>query len=344
MPNTALMSFIERASRDDQFSLDKFRELIMMQREAEQASAKHEFNIAMSRVQSELQSVTRDRSNPATRSRYATMQAIDAEARPVYTRHGFSVRFGTGTAPWEGWVRVTCELAHVGGYSESHHLDGPLDNSGAQGKTNKTGIQAIGSTVSYLRRYLLLLVLNLVTTDEMDDDGEATRRTPASRRDEINAEIPIPGEPPPRPKGRTAREYLAELHQRMADAEDQAAVNAIIAEPGTQRAMATFQNGAKAELDGIIAYGIGRFGGEPATDWTDEEAPPSPPLEGEDKQVTLAIQRMQRDSRQLLEQTNALSGHQTWLRSLPQAEYDRYARALEARYAALAAAQREPVG
>ena len=78
---TSLQSFIERAALNESFDLDKFRELLLMQREAEQHRAKHEFNIAMSRVQSELQSITRDRSNPATRSKYATMQAIDAEAR-----------------------------------------------------------------------------------------------------------------------------------------------------------------------------------------------------------------------------------------------------------------------
>jgi phage recombination protein Bet len=190
---------------------------------------------------------------------------------------------------------------------------------------------------------------------EIDSGGITIDHEPAAStlRDQINAETPLVDEPPPRPKGRTAREYLAELHQRMVDAEDQAVVNAIIAEPGTQRAMATFQNGAKAELDGIIAYGIGRFGREPViTDYLDDGTPIEgkdwlPPDEAsaeENRQVTIAIQRMQRDSRQLLEQTNALAGHQTWLRSLPQAEYDRYARALEARYAALAAAQREPVG
>jgi hypothetical protein len=261
-PN-AMQSFIERAALNESFDLEKFRELLVMQREENQLRARHEFNIAMSHVQSELQSVTRDRSNPATRSKYATMQAIDAEARPVYTRHGFSIRFGTGDAPWEGWVRVTCELAHVGGYSESHHLDGPLDNSSAQGKTNKTGIQAIGSTVSYLRRYLLLLVLNLVTTDEMDDDGEATRpalpraerfyREAPTERDRINDAVPMDATPPKR----TIGEWLDALEIAMRDCGSLAEVNRVIAHPDTQKAMQTLRNGAKARLDGIIAAGIG---------------------------------------------------------------------------------------
>jgi hypothetical protein len=258
-PST-LMSFIERASRDETFSLDKFRELILMQREAEQIGARHEFNAAMAAVQSELQTITRDRENTHTRSRYATLQTIDASARPVYTRHGFSVRFGTAAAPWEGWVRVTCELAHVGGYSEQHHLDGPLDAAGSGGKTNKTGIQAIGSTISYLRRYLLLLVLNLVTVDDDDDDGEASRRDrqaeraypPANRREEINRDIPMDAAPK-----QTIGTWLEAFDLAMKDCGSLDEVNRLIANPETQRAMQTFKNGAKARLDGIIAAGIG---------------------------------------------------------------------------------------
>jgi predicted ester cyclase len=252
----ALMNFIERASRDDSFNIDKFRELLIMQREADQIAARHEFNVAMSRVQSELQTIVRDRENTHTRSRYATLPAIDAAARPVYTHHGFSVRFGTAAAPWEGWVRVTCEVAHIGGYSEQHHLDGPMDAAGSQGKSNKTGIQAVGSTVSYLRRYLLLLVLNLVTVDDGDDDGNGARRDQQaqvySRRDEITASTQKT-EPPKR----TINSFLDELEMTMRECPDLQAVNALIAEADTQRAMKEFTNGAKTRLDGIIASGIG---------------------------------------------------------------------------------------
>jgi hypothetical protein len=258
-PANTMQSFIERAARDETFNLDKFRELLVMQREENQLRARHEFNVAMARVQAQLQSISRDRSNPATRSKYATLQAIDAAARPVYTEHGFSVRFGTGTAPWEGWVRVTCELAHVGGYSEQHHLDGPLDVSGAQGKTNKTGIQAIGSTVSYLRRYLMLLVLNLVTVDDDDDDGEAARRDRQAERtygtrEAVNRDVPM--DRPTAPQ-RTPEQLLDGLEIAMRDCGSLAEVNKLIANRHVQDMLRDYKNGDKSRLDGIIAAGIG---------------------------------------------------------------------------------------
>lgn len=280
-PTAPLMHFIERASRDETFNIDKFRELLLMQREAEQQAARHEFNIAMAAVQAELQTVIRDRDNPHTRSRYATMQALDASARPIYTQHGFSVRFGTAAAPWEGWVRVTCELSHIGGYSEQHHLDGPLDVTGSQGKSNKTGIQAIGSTVSYLRRYLLMLVLNLVTADEADDDGEASRTTARDRqaeraygtREDINRDVPMDGQAKPQ---RTPEQLLDGLEIAMRDCGSLVEVNKLIANRHVQDMLRDYKNGLKARLDGIIAAGIGAHAPvthEDADAWPSDDLP-----------------------------------------------------------------------
>jgi hypothetical protein len=289
-PN-AMQSFIERASRDDSFNLDKFRELLVMQREENQLRARHEFNAAMAAVQSELQTIVRDRENTHTRSRYATLQTIDAAARPVYTRHGFSVRFGTAAAPWEGWVRVTCELAHVGGYSEQHHLDGPLDAAGSQGKSNKTAIQAIGSTISYLRRYLLLLVLNLVTVDDDDDDGEASRRQPTNRREEINHDVPMraaatsmpraervvdptvydaPAKPTAERTDEAWRLWLTKLRDACAVLYHRQEVVEVGERASVGDAMATGPEWVRREISGILAENYKRFSEEPEADLSDE--------------------------------------------------------------------------
>jgi hypothetical protein len=181
------VSFVERAMSNPDYSVDKLQTLLEMRRTEAREAARHDFNRAMAQVQSELQQVSKDKPNPAHRSKYATLAALLAEAQPVYTQHGFSLRFGTGQAVRPDWVRVTCEIAHLGGWSEQHYLDGPIDTSG-----NKTPIQTIGSTVTYLRRYLLMMLLNLVTADEIaDDDGEASRRQPTNRREEINHDVPM---------------------------------------------------------------------------------------------------------------------------------------------------------
>lgn len=68
-----------------------------------------------------------------------------------------------------GRIVVTCVLRHSLGHAEDGAtLSGPGDNSGG-----KNGIQAIGSTQTYLERYTLLASVGLAPKGE-DDDGQAS--------------------------------------------------------------------------------------------------------------------------------------------------------------------------
>jgi hypothetical protein len=153
---------------------------LRIQREVMREQAQREFNQAMADVQTEMGQVLKDATNTHTGSAYARLESIDREIRPVYTRHGFSVRFGSEPSPHEGWIRITCTVSHRGGYSETNHLDAPPDSAGSQGRSNKTPVQAVGSSVSYLRRYLTVMVFNIVLAGLDDDDdgnGGAPGRT-----------------------------------------------------------------------------------------------------------------------------------------------------------------------
>jgi ERF superfamily protein len=178
--NGALMSFIERAAKDEAFDVQKFEVLLRLQMEVSDKQARRAFNAAMAVAQSEMMPVIRTAQNRHLGNKYAKLEDIDREMRPIYTRHGFSVRFGSAAAPREGDMRITCTVAHADGYSEENHLDAPSSVLGSQGgRMAVTPVQAVGSTVTYLRRYLLTMVFNLVLEDD-DDDGEATRRAAAA--------------------------------------------------------------------------------------------------------------------------------------------------------------------
>jgi len=180
VPNGALISFIERAARDPEFDIQKFGELLRMQREVEHDRSRRAFNTAMADAQAEMLPVVRDAKNSHLGNRYAKLETIDAAMRPIYTRHGFSVRYGSAPSPTEGVLRIVCTVAHEGGYYEENYLDAPLGNTGSQGgRSATTPVQSVGSTVTYLRRYLLGMVFNIVLADE-DDDGEAGRQRAAA--------------------------------------------------------------------------------------------------------------------------------------------------------------------
>jgi hypothetical protein len=176
----AMLSFLQRAVADPGFDVGKFEVVLGAMREEQAKASQRAFYAAMAVAQGEMEPVRKDATNPSTRSKYARFEAIDAVVRPVYTRHGFSVSYRTGTPSRPGAVRVICTVAHEAGHSVEAELEAALDGSGAQGRSNKTDVQATGSTVSYLRRYILTMVWNIALASD-DDDGEGSRPSPSPR-------------------------------------------------------------------------------------------------------------------------------------------------------------------
>jgi len=172
---TAFLQMIAAASRDPQVDVEKMQKLLEMRERLLAKEAETAFNVSMRAAQSEIGPVFRDAENPHTKSRYAKLEAIDAKIRPVYVRHGFSLTFNSAPPAKEGAARILCDVLHSGGHSKHYELEGELDVAGAKGTSNKTSIQGLGSSVSYLRRYLTLMIFNLVMSNE-DDDGMGVGR------------------------------------------------------------------------------------------------------------------------------------------------------------------------
>jgi len=130
----------------------------------------------MNAMQMELTQITRDRHNPAFHSKYATEAAIDAAARPVYTKYGFSITYGTAPPSVPGNIAITCTVAHRSGFAETHSLEAPA----VPANRGVTQLQAVGGTVTYLKRTLVKMVLALVTADNPEDnDGNGITDKPA---------------------------------------------------------------------------------------------------------------------------------------------------------------------
>jgi hypothetical protein len=176
-PADPMLAFLERALRDPSFSVDKAEAVMRMLVEQQKRVALQTFNYDMNAFQSVIQQIQRDKPNPAFSSKYATYEALDKASRPIYTQYGFAVRYGTAPSTREGWIQVTCTVSHRDGWFEQHSLEGPVSPEGARGnRIGATPIQGVGIAVAYLKRYLLQMVLNLVSTDNHhDDDGEGQR-------------------------------------------------------------------------------------------------------------------------------------------------------------------------
>lgn len=173
----SLLNFVARAMADPAIDVTKLEMLLRMQREIVAEDARVQFHRAMNATQGEMQAVVRDAINDQTRSKYATLEAVDAAIRPVYARNGFSLSFSEvpNDAPE---LRIACLVKHAAGHVETYHLSALSDTVGAKGNPNKTPIQGVGSSVSYLRRYLTCMIFNVA----LRDDNDGNRQRPANDR------------------------------------------------------------------------------------------------------------------------------------------------------------------
>ena len=162
-----LMDVISAVAANPGVDVGKIEALLNMRAKEQEREAKVAFSIAMCACQKQAEPVLKNKKG--NNNSYADLEAIDCKLRPIYTAHGFSLSFNSPDFTPDG-VTVSCRVFHSSGHSEDYHLSGGLDGSGAKGSSNKTPIQALGSTVKYLRRYLTCMIFNVMTTDK-DNDG-----------------------------------------------------------------------------------------------------------------------------------------------------------------------------
>lgn len=138
-------------------------------------------------AQSQFPLIGKDARNPELGNKYATLDKIVEEIRPIL----FANRLGTvqGAEESDGRLIVTTTIIHDSGeWIESAvvmPLVGRMLKGGARAEPDP---QSAGSAVSYGRRYGICAALGLVTGE--DDDGNAASRTAKSKASRPAAEQP----------------------------------------------------------------------------------------------------------------------------------------------------------
>jgi len=174
-----MLALIERAASNPDVDIEKMERILEMRERVEDRAAEQAFNDAMARVQAQIPKIRANCFNSQTKSNYANYEALSDALTPFITQEGFACIFGTDASPLgEEMVRITCDLTHSAGHSKHYFCDLPLDMSGIKGQVNKTKMHGTGSTYSYGRRYLKLLMFDVAITEE-DDDGNDGGGLPA---------------------------------------------------------------------------------------------------------------------------------------------------------------------
>jgi hypothetical protein len=227
-PDT-VVSMFERAAKDKDVDAGKLEKLISLQERIMRVNAEAAFNRAFVAMVLEIPEVDRKgqikNREGAIQSRYSRFEDIQRVVKPILKAHGFYMGFRSEW-PAPGFVKVIGILTHVDGHSRESEFMALGDSSG-----NKNDIQALGSSVSYGRRYTTIDLLN-ITCKGVDDDGQKAGRL-----------VPAGGtQPPPRPAGGMAPARPVAQTPRPGQTEP-------ITQPQRTRLFAIFKSSGRTEAE-----------------------------------------------------------------------------------------------
>lgn len=170
-----ILDVISRAAKDPSVDVEKMERLMAMQERVLARQAEMAFHTSMQAAQRAMPTVPKDGANPQTNSKFSKLETLYKKCVPVITDHGFSVSFGTADCPLPGHFRVVARVSHTAGHSERYQADVPSDHLGPKGLPNKTLTHGFGSSMSYARRYLMMLIFNVNTGDDNDGNGSGDK-------------------------------------------------------------------------------------------------------------------------------------------------------------------------
>lgn len=173
----AIMMMIERVVLNPEADMDKLDKMLDMQERILNRNAKQSFTADLAAMQAELPLVSKA-GEGHNRARYAKLEDINEAIRPTLQKYGFAVTFRVKQS--DKSATVTAILSHKLGHSEETDLVLPLDASGS-----KNAVQAVGSTVSYGKRYALCALLNISTGDDTDGNIHKQQKQEAAPREKL---------------------------------------------------------------------------------------------------------------------------------------------------------------
>lgn len=132
---------------------------------------------ALAKAQGEIEAASKDRNNPAFKSKYADITSVWEAARPALAKHGISVTQWPIHAD-DSRLHIVTRVAFKGEWIRAH-FSIPVTKQDAQG---------YGSATTYAKRYALAAALGVVADD--DDDGNAASQRPAYQPKQAAAAMP----------------------------------------------------------------------------------------------------------------------------------------------------------
>jgi hypothetical protein len=173
------LALIERVALDPRADVEKLECMMAMYERLKAKEAELAYNAAKGRIlkklagikivknRSVLCEVEKGKPQKGTYEafKYAPLEEIDKHLRPLLAEEHMDLSYSD--EPREGaGILIRGRLKHLpGGHYEDSFMPAPPDTTGG-----KSDVQAVGSTNSFLRRYIACNIFNIVVVGD-DDDG-----------------------------------------------------------------------------------------------------------------------------------------------------------------------------
>jgi hypothetical protein len=178
--NEQLMDLITNLASNPNVDVAKFSALLDLKERISSKQAEADFNSAYIRLASRLPRIKKngkveyplEKGNPKAGMQkaftYGKWEDIDEAIRPILLGEGFTLSYSSCPRTTDGGgMIVKGYLTHTAGHVRTAEIALAIDSSG--GKNN---LQGMGSTFSYGKKYVAVMLLNLIFEDE-DDDGQS---------------------------------------------------------------------------------------------------------------------------------------------------------------------------
>jgi hypothetical protein len=174
-----VLALIERVALDPRADVEKLERMMAMYERLKAKEAALAYNEAKGRILKKLarikiiknRSVLYEMENGKPQKgtyeafKYAPLEEIDKHLRPLLAKEDMDLSYSDEPRE-DGGILIRGRLKHLpGGHYEDSFMPAPLDTTG--GKSN---VQAVGSTNSFLRRYVACNIFNIAVVGD-DDDG-----------------------------------------------------------------------------------------------------------------------------------------------------------------------------
>lgn len=161
--NNDIMSIIKEAVSNPDISIEKMDKVLDLQERIMNKESEQAYNRDYVAMKCDLPKVLRTKKNDFTESTYAPLDDINTQIEPVLSKYGFGLSFKIEQI--EGTVTATAIIKHKDNWKDETSVTLNTTNIG---NNKMSGVHAVGTLISYAKRYAVCALLNVSTGDDTD--------------------------------------------------------------------------------------------------------------------------------------------------------------------------------